>query len=243
MRQIHPVEIEVLYQDEQKLKENRVVTLNKRTLTEKEVEEEENRRILMTDLYLGASSLQLAKKMEAEREDYFISLYSFSYGVSQHEEDSFYLAKTDSIALQIIEKKEIYDKRIAKLKEKYHLYRNFLNEFEKGDVYLIRSYFEFNEKVDYKVLRECFDRMYFKLLGLEEKQDNLLELRAVEEYRQFADSKRSIQSVKKESDSQQVTPIANENEGKHEYLIAGEFVYLTEKEYNANVVSFDIRGI
>lgn len=176
MQQIHPYEFEVIYQDEQnKKKEERTVLMNGQVLTNKEVDKEETQRVLMYDLYLGAQSLALAKKMEQEREEYFASLYDFSYGISNLTEEPLYLGSTDSNAIKIIEQKETYNKKIVRLKERYSRFRALLLNFNEGDRYLLRCYFEYGQKRNYEEIQACVRRLEKHINRIEKAQEYILD--------------------------------------------------------------------
>lgn len=221
MRQIHPYDIEAIYTDENKAKQNRTVLLNNQMLSEKEVEEEENQRVLMYDLYLGAQSLKLAKKMERERKEYFESLYEFSYGISNVTDEPLYLGSTESKALNIIDEKESYDLKITKLKERYSRFKGVLSGLNLYDSNLLRNYFENGYRVDYEELRACIGRLSSHLNVQEEAREKALDAEAVEDLREYR--KQNPEKFRKE-----IKPI---EPGQKHFNIDGRFVYMTDEGY------------
>lgn len=215
--------LEVTYTDSGNSKEERVVYLNGVVLSDEEVEQEEEQNIAMRDLYLGAQSLKLAKKMERERQEYFESLYDFSYGVSNITEEPYYLGSTESNALRIIDQKESYNLKIVKLKERYSHFRGVLSGLNESDSNLLRNYFENGYKVEYEELRACISRLSSYLYEHGEARRKSLDAEAMKRYVQDRKTRRIADS---KSDAKQ-------NEGKQQYLIDGKFIYLDDNSHKA----------
>jgi len=222
MVELHPVELESVYANEDlKSKEERKVILNGVVLTEKEIDSEEKQRIAMYDLYLGAQSLRLAQQLEHERNDYFESLYDFSYGVVNLSDEPVFMGSTESKALYIIDEKKSYDLKIIKLKERYSRFRGLLSGLDKHDVHLLRNYFEHGHKVDYETLRMTINRISKYLNEQEVARGKALDAEAAEEYAEELKTRRIKEG----------RAIAKQNEGKQQYLIDGVFVYMSQEEY------------
>ena len=167
MQGIHPVELTAVYIKENNswlgaTEERRDVFLGSRQLSPREVTHEETQRVLMYDLYLGAQAYKLALKFEDERQEYFDSLYDFSYGVSclsDLTDEPVFIGNTESRAIRIIEEKEAYDKRIEKLKKRYRGFRRLLDGLNEEDEHLLRRYFEYGHRVDYEQVRASISRL------------------------------------------------------------------------------------
>lgn len=171
MRQLHPVELTEVYSVTQAqdlwlgssgISRKRQVFLGDKVLTSKELEYEETQRVVIYDLYLGAQAYKLALKFEDEREEYFDSLYDFSYGVSclsDLTDQPVFIGNTESHAMRIIDEKEAYDKRIEKLKNRYKGFRMLLSGLNDEDEHLLRRYFEYGHRVDYEQVRACINRL------------------------------------------------------------------------------------
>lgn len=224
MQQIHPYEFEVIYQDEQvKTKEERTVTMNGQVLTNKEVDKEETQRVLIYDLYLGAQSLSLAKKMEQERDEYFASLYDFSYGISNLTEEPLYLGSTDSNAIKIIEEKETYNKKIVRLKERYSRFRALLLNFKEQDRQLLRSYFEHGQKKNYEEIQACVRRLEKYISRIEKAREKMLERQTMDDYQE------QLKSIRAQQGRENFQ--TNWDEQKQQHLVDGRFVYMSKQEY------------
>ena len=223
MTNLHLEGFEASYTDDSNSKENRIVYLNGVVLSDEEIEREEQQNIVMHDLYLGAQSLKLAKKMECERQEYFDSLYDFTYGVSNVTEEPYYLGSTESNALRIIDQKEAYNLKIVKLKERYSHFRGVLSGLNQNDSNLLRNYFENGYKVEYEELRACISRLSSYLNEQEEARGKSLDVEAAKRYTEERKARRIANSKS----------VAKQNEGKEHYLIDGKFIYLDKDSYNA----------
>lgn len=165
MQQLHPVELTEVYIENQNSWFSdpvRQVFLGDKQLTKAEVVCEEEQRVLMHDLYLGAQSLKLALKFVDERKEYFESLYDFSYGVSYLSDltdPSIFIGTTESHAMRIIDEKEAYDKRIKKLLERYRGFKKIIGGLREDDQDLLIRYFEYGHKLSYELIRECIHRL------------------------------------------------------------------------------------
>ncbi|RKD21117.1 hypothetical protein BEP19_15700 [Ammoniphilus oxalaticus] len=93
---------------------------------------------------------KLADRLEEYREEYIQSLYDdirlFSYPMGDYltaeRQES---PDTAFQAMEIISKKEAYDKRIEKLKRQYSQWQDVLNQFHMDDAATLRGYFEEGE--------------------------------------------------------------------------------------------------
>ncbi|MGE7667384.1 hypothetical protein ACQKMN_16920 [Ureibacillus composti] len=227
MQSLHPIEMEVTYEDElNPTKNTRVVKLGDKVLSEREIEEEERDRVLMYDLFQGAQALRLAEKLERERDQYCEELYQFSYGVCSYDsEGAPYLTKTDSIVFQIIDLKDSYDKRIKKLKKRYNAFRSLLSTLTEEDSQILRDYFERGRKVEYEFLRACIGRVRKPIESYQKTQEKQLDAEAMDAFKEQRRLKRE-NDIKEQQEEQKQLSI-----GKKHCLINGEFVYLTEEEY------------
>lgn len=188
-----------------------------------ELEQEEQQNIVMYDLYLGSQSLKLAIKMQRERQEYFESLYEFSYGVMNLAEEFVYRGNTESEAINIIVLKETYDLKITKLKERYSRFRGVLRGLNENDSNLLRNYFENGYKVEYEELRACISRLSSYLNEQEEARGKSLDAEAMEKYIEDRKAGRIANSKS----------IAKQNEGKQQYLIDGKFIYMDDNSHKA----------
>lgn len=224
MTNIHEEGFEATYTDNVYSKENRIVHLNDVVMSDEEIEQDCQQNIVMYDLYSGFQSLKLARRMERERKEYFESLYDFSYGVSNITDEPLYLGSTESKALNIIDQKESYDLKIAKLKERYSHFKGVLRGLNENDSNLLRNYFENGYKVDYEELRACVSRLSSYLNEQEEARGKSLDAEAMEKYIEDRKAHRIADSKS----------VAKQNEGKQQYLVDGKFIYMDEDEYKAH---------
>lgn len=106
------------------------------------------------NLWKDAQGGRLADRMEIEKEEHFEQLYEFSYGVSMYEEDYFLPKKTDTVALLIIEEKDMYERKIRKVRQQYQRFKEVCRKLSVEDRRMFTSYFEWSCKVDYEQLRQ-----------------------------------------------------------------------------------------
>lgn len=139
----------------------------------------------MYQLHIDGQSLFLANRLLRERDEYFSELYHFTYGICHYDNIEFLPTLTETTALSIIHQKELYDKRIERLQERYARFQRLIEDLFESDRKLIVDYFEWNQKIDYEQLLNCiihnleyFERFYEKVV----KEKHRLALKSLGEY-------------------------------------------------------------
>lgn len=119
----------------------------------------EGRVLSLWELQDSAKAMQEAVKMEQEREAYFQSLYDdvryFGYRYSTPEETPGQTPSVEVQALEIIDAKQSYDRRISRKKEKYSRWCIFLEKVSPMTADIFRQLFEMRKPVDQKLLERA----------------------------------------------------------------------------------------
>ncbi|WP_172373535.1 hypothetical protein [Sporosarcina jiandibaonis] len=191
-------------------------------------EAEENRRITMYELAKNAQAKNEANQMKKDRASYFESLYEdiryYSVRIDPFREGSGNPA-VDYQAMEIIDAKIAYDKRIMKLNERYARWRGFLHKFNKQESDLLRRYFENGDPISYETIRRLLFKAGRILESSEEARGKAMDQETMEEYREY--QKQFPERFKIFSTQ---LPLQND-ESKQQYLINGQFVYMSPEEY------------
>lgn len=147
---------------------------------------EQRIRDIMASLWVDAKSKVLAEHLERKMESHFEQLYEFSYGIPSYNNTEPPTAqRPDTLAIMIIEEKELYQKRIKHLRQRYERFKSVCEQLIFYDKELIVSYFERSEKADYERLRgaikhnlKIFENTYIKkaVRGKKEEMELHLEL-------------------------------------------------------------------
>lgn len=189
-------------------------------------EEEENRRITMYELAKNAQAKNEANRMKQNRADYFEILY---------EDIRFYSVRLDPFrkgsgnpavdyqALEIIDAKAAYDKRIIKLDERHSRWRGFLHNFNKQESDLLRRYFEDGDPIPYETIKRLLYKAGSMFESFEEARGKARDDETKEEFSEYR--KQFPERFKTYS-----TPIQGD-ESKQRYLINGQFVSMTPDDY------------
>lgn len=195
-------------------------------------EEEENRRITMYELAKNAQAKSEAERMKQERANYFESLYEdvryYSVRLDLFTEGSGSPA-VDHQALEIIDAKMAYDKRIIKLNERYSRWRGFIQMFDKNESELLRRYFEDGDKIPYETIRRLLFKAGRMLESYEEARGKAMDHETMEDFKRYR--KQFPERFKIYA-----TPFRLEvYESKHPYIIDGQLVYMSPEEYTERV--------
>lgn len=189
-------------------------------------------RKIMYSLWMDAQANKLANYLEKKQSVHFAQLYEFSYGVSIYDNDQSLSGRTDSIALMIIDKKAAYRKRLERLRLQYKRFSEICDQLGMKEKELIVSYFERSQKVEYEPLRLTI-------------QSNLTMLERI--YTEV-DRERDSQVIKEARGctAQEAKAYHKQHDGKHQYYIHGQYVYLTQEEHTAYQRKqgnpFDVQG-
>lgn len=181
------------------------------------------------DLFFIANAYTRAKHLEKNRSCFHKKLYeaiiipAIRYG---DEYEPGRNPSTDNQAIRIIELKERYERKIQKEYERFNCWENFLNNIEnEKDRFILIRYFQKNKFVDHTVIESLLERLRGEYQKMSVQIVQKRNIKAREE----------LKEISKDFPKSPFIPLVNENEGKHEYLVAGQFVYMTEKEYNERI--------
>lgn len=184
-------------------------------------EVEEDRRITMYELAKNAHAGYEAERMIQARTDYFASLYDdirfFSVKIDPFAEGSGSPA-VEVQALDILDTKQAYDRRIVKLQERYSRWKGLLSSFNEHEADLLKRYFEEGDKIPLHTIERVLKKAGKQFEDEEALRGRSLDARAMRQYREQYQSETRAKSP-------------SVNEGKQQYLIRGRFVYLSPEEY------------
>lgn len=189
------------------------------------------------DLSFIANAYTRAKRLEVNRSCFHKELYEAIIIPAIRYGDDYVPGRnpsTDAQAIRIIELKERYERKIEKEYERFNCWENFLNNVKSDkDRFILIRYFQKNKFVGEMVIESLLERLCEEYQNMNVQIVQNRNIKAREE----------LKVILSDFPKSTFIPLENEHEGKKEYLIAGEFLYFTDQEYNekfnkANVVSF-----
>lgn len=180
-------------------------------------------------LFHIAQALTRAKRLEKNREVFHEELYSMihtptvQYG-HEHEPSNIGGLGTKSVesqAIRIIELKERYDKKIQVEYDRHVRWRNLLEWLDNNEKHIMIRYFEKKKSVQPKIINRLLSKIE-KQLDLEEKR--IEQERTEQSTAEFRIYQELTKAFRK-------TSVPTESEDKQQYIINGQFVYMTQDEY------------
>ncbi|PIC75040.1 hypothetical protein [Sporosarcina sp. P17b] len=131
---------------------------------DKTMDQEEARiRSVMYNLWMGAQSKHLAKRMKDRQAAHYEQLYEFSYGVVSYDPEDRMVKGTENIALMIIDEKRAFAKRIANLYAEHDTFRSIMASLDEPSRRILTQYFMHHNKVDYETLRQALKKNLNKI--------------------------------------------------------------------------------
>lgn len=180
----------------------------------------DNRLAILWEIKDAANALDQAYKLEAYRNTYFQDLYDdiglFSVRYADDTDERGASPSVESQALRIIDAKEAYDKRIAKLKTKHDRWQAFLQSLDKNAAELLKTQLKENGKSLDGHIRIVFSR----ILQQWEKESKAIEIQEEKAAKALA---RYLRKKHPES--------FTERPKKRPFLIDGEKVSMTQFDY------------
>ncbi|MBD7985319.1 hypothetical protein H9649_12035 [Sporosarcina sp. Sa2YVA2] len=185
---------------------------------------------LKWQLFHLSQALTRAKRMEKYRADFFEELYESIVYPSvnlDYNNPVMHSAKVDIQAIRIIQLKERYDKKIQQEYEKHLRWKDLLAWAIETDEHLLIRYFQ---KRDYleptivmRLLRRLEVRIHDEEFTLEKERDDL--------------AKETYKIHRKDFHDKYAVKIPLDHVDKQQYLINGQFVYMTPEEYAEDKVN------
>lgn len=181
--------------------------------------------IVLYELTQMAQALQQAEELTLHRADYFASLYDgvrmstvpFGDHITAERGST---ADTASQALEIIDRKNAYDKVIKRLYARHALWRGFLSEFSEREADLLERYIERGEDIQDKQMDRVLCKAK-KLMGeMDRENGQALDRKAKEHYTRLCERFPYMREKKelRKPDTQQ-------------YFMNGKYVYATPEDY------------
>ncbi|WP_046179238.1 hypothetical protein [Domibacillus tundrae] len=163
-----------------------IVAKVSKTAYKKQPQEEQDKRHYMWDLHHLAGSAAKAAALEANRTDYFNSLYDFSSTYTDYEDPvgiCRHGVNTESKALEIIDEKDAYDRLIKSYKAKAKRWQSILSRLPPFASVRFRNYFEHG--LEDPNIESLVVRLFPELQREEEEQEKVKNQKAYAAYHAY----------------------------------------------------------
>ena len=185
--------------------------------------------VIKWQIFHLSQALTRAKRMEKHRAEWFEELYESIVYPSvnlDYNNPVMHSAKVDNQAIRIIGLKERYDKKVQQEYEKHLRWKDLLAWAGESDKHLLIRYFQKKKYLEPHIVLSLLTRLHERI----EHEEFMMEMEGNER------AKEEFKIHRKDFADKYAERVPLDGMNKKQYLVNGEFVYMTPEEYEAEKV-------